>query len=574
MEQQRTFLFLLLIAISFLLWQQWQVDYAPKPPAPVTATSGETGTPVVDEAVPGTSEGEMPVPSGAAASAPAKQPKTVSPVKAKSLGQQIIVETDVYRAVIDTQGGDLKQLDLIKYPVHVETPNKAFRLLDDSPSRNFMAQSGFYVPEDQTLREQTPDRKTVFQTSQTSYKADAGDKPVEVDLSWRNPAGIEFIIRYSFTPGSYLIRVSHIINNQGSAPWQGNVYLRLQRTPPVKENGMAMLPTYTGAVFYSPDERYKKVNFEDIDEANPDGAVRDAIDREFNGGWAAYIEHYFVGAFIPPKDETYRYFTAKLDSKRYLIGMSSPTHEVKPGSKTTVNSELFVGPKLQHVLEKTAPGLELSVDYGWLTFIAKPIFWVLEKIHNLVGNWGWAIILLTIAIKLAFYKLSETSYKSMANMKRIGPRMQQLKERYAGDRQKMNQALMEMYRKEKINPLGGCFPILIQIPVFIALYYVLLESVELRQASWILWFNDLSTKDPYFVLPILMGASMLYQQKLNPAPMDPIQAKVMMFLPIVFTVLFLFFPSGLVLYWVVNNVLSIVQQWYITKHVMAEKKVS
>ena len=573
MEQQRTFLLLLLVGISFLIWQQWQADYGPKPKTTVSETSGEAVLP--DEpgsSTPSSSEGEMPVPS---ASSQTQTSRPASPAKKQpSAGQDVVVETDLVRVVIDTQGGDIKQLDLLKYPVHVETPDQPFRLLDQSAQRNFVAQSGFYVPDNETLREQTPGRKTVYQVAKTQYQITADDQTQNIDLTWRNRAGVEFIIRYSFTPGSYLINVSHIVNNAGSSSWNGNVYLRMQRTPPTDSQGMAMLPTYLGAVYYSPEEKYQKVDFDDIDDANPNGTVRDAINQEFAGGWAAFIEHYFVGAYIPPKDQAYRYFTAKLDNQRYLVGMSSPQHDVAPGTQKEIKSELFVGPKLQNVLEEIAPGLELSVDYGWLTIIAKPLFWVLDKLHGLVGNWGWSIILLTILIKLAFYKLSEASYKSMANMKRVAPRMQQLKERHAGDRQKMNQALMDMYRKEKINPLGGCFPILIQIPVFIALYYVLLESVELRQADWILWFNDLSTKDPYFVLPILMGASMIVQQKLNPTPLDPIQAKMMMFLPVVFTVLFLFFPSGLVLYWVVNNILSITQQWYITKHVMAEKKVT
>jgi len=569
MEQQRTFLFLLLIGISFLIWQQWQADYGPKPQTTVTQTPGKAGIPDTEGMPSPATEGEMPVPVSPGTSKKVTTEPGARPA-AISNGQDVIIETNLFKAIIDTQGGDLKQLDLLKYPLHVDTPDKPYRLLDNSAQRNFIAQSGFYVPDD----EQTPGRKTVYQVAKTEYKITGDDKEQNIDLTWRNQSGIEFIIRYTFAADSYRIKVAHLINNPGRTTWKGNIYLRLQRTPPEKQSGMAMLPTYLGAVYYSPDEKYQKVNFDDIDDANPDGSVRDAIDREFSGGWSAFIEHYFVGAFIPPKDETYRYFTAKLDSQRYLIGMSSPQHVVEPGTQKAIQSELFVGPKLQHILEDTAPGLELSVDYGWLTLIAKPIFWLLEKIHGIVGNWGWAIIFLTILIKLAFYKLSEASYKSMANMKRVAPRMQQMKERYAGDRQKLNQAMMEMYRKEKINPLGGCFPILIQIPVFIALYYVLLESVELRQADWILWFNDLSTKDPYFVLPILMGASMLFQQKLNPAPMDPIQAKMMMFLPVVFTVLFLFFPSGLVLYWVVNNILSIAQQWYITKHVMAEKKVS
>lgn len=567
MEQQRLFLLAVLAALSFMLYLDWQKDYGPKPVQPTTQATLPTEE---RGAAPVQGEQAMPVPSSSAGDTTAK-PSTTAAVTATARGEEIIVETDVYRAVIDSQGGDLRQLDLVKYPVQVDKPEQPFRLLDESGQRNFVVQSGFFVIGDQQAQELTPSRQTVFTSAQSKYQIT--DQARDVDLVWRNREGIEFIIRYTFSPGSYRIKVKHIVNNPGDQKWAGNVYLRLQRTPPVESKSMAALPTYIGPVYYSPDDKYKKINFGDIDDASPkDSSVRDAIDREFTGGWAAMIEHYFVGAWIPPKDVVYRYFTAKLSDSRYLIGLSSPLHEVAPRSRLEVSSDLFVGPKLQKAMEKLAPGLELTVDYGWLTFLAKPLFWILGWIHTLVGNWGWAIILLTLAIKLAFYKLSETSYKSMANMRKLQPKLAAMKQRYGDDKQKMNQAMMEMYKKEKINPLGGCLPILIQIPVFIALYYMLLESVELRQAEWIFWIKDLSVKDPYFVLPIIMGISMLAQQKLNPTPLDPIQAKVMMILPIVFTFLFLFFPSGLVLYWVVNNVLSIAQQWYITNMVIKETK--
>jgi YidC/Oxa1 family membrane protein insertase len=279
------------------------------------------------------------------------------------------------------------------------------------------------------------------------------------------------------------------------------------------------------------------------------------------------LQHYFLGAMIPEADEPQRYYTKTLSNARYVIGMISPPRTVAADAGTTFSTRMFLGPKLQDEMKQVAPGLELTVDYGMLTVLAQPLFWLLKTIHNFVGNWGWAIVLVTVIIKLAFYKLSETSYKSMANMRKMAPRLQSLKERYGDDRQKLNQAMMELYKKEKINPLGGCLPIVVQIPVFIALYWVLLESVELRQAPFMLWITDMSAPDPYYILPLLMGATMLIQQKLNPAPLDPIQAKVMMVLPVVFTVFFAFFPSGLVLYWVVNNALSITQQWVITKRI-------
>ena len=301
----------------------------------------------------------------------------------------------------------------------------------------------------------------------------------------------------------------------------------------------------------------------------------EAYQRSFADGWLSMIQHYFFAAWIPQPEQESTFTTQALTGNgwpRYIARAVSPAYAVAPGATHTFSSSLYVGPKLQHVMEKVAPGLELTVDYGKLTFLAKPIFWLLEKIHALVGNWGWAIIFLTMLIKLAFFKLSETSYKSMANMRKLAPRLQALKERYGDDKQKLNQAMMEMYKTEKINPLGGCLPILVQIPVFIALYWVLLESVELRQAPFMLWLRDLSVADPYFVLPLIMGATMLIQQKLNPAPLDPIQAKVMMLLPIIFTVFFAFFPSGLVLYWVTNTILSIAQQWKINKVVEREAK--
>ena len=572
MEQQRLFLILLLGFISFMLYQSWQQDYAPKPVTTTTQTD-KSSLPESSETAMPAPETEMPVPQTRAEPA-----QTETEVEQKgsvsSKGKVVQVGTDVFKIEIDTQGGDIKRADLIKYPVSIEHPETPFRLMDKSSQRVLMAQNGFQGT-GKAGKNSTPTRQTVYQTSATSYQLQSGEKQLDVELTWKNAAGVEFIIRYTFNAGSYDIQVTHEIVNKSSQAWTGHSYVRLERTPPTESGGLAMMPTYTGAVFYSPDKKYDKIDFDEIDDSRKEGrGYFDAIDREFAGGWVAFIEHYFVTAFIPPKDDVYRYFTHKPtpNGNRYWIGMMSVEKNVQPNESLKTNLQFYAGPKIQDTLEKIAPGLELSVDYGWLTILSKPIFWLMKQIHNVVGNWGWAIILLTLVIKLAFYKLSETSYKSMARMKKLTPRMQQINERYADDRQRKGQAMMELYKKEKVNPMGGCLPILIQIPVFIALYYVLLESVELRQAPWILWYEDLSIKDPYFILPIIMGASMIFQQKLNPTPMDPMQAKLMMFLPIVFTVMFLFFPSGLVLYWVVNNLLSIAQQWYITRIVIAEKR--
>ena len=573
MEQQRLFLILLLGFISFMMYQAWQEDYGPKP-APVRTQTETAGLPGTNEQPVPAANNEMPVPNAQGGTqSPQAQAEETAPARPSS-GKLITVTTDVYKIEIDTQGGDIKKIDLLQYPVSVEQPDMPYRLMDKSGDRNFTAQNGFHVT-GVALANNTPSRQSVYQTSKDEFRLISGEKSIDVDLVWRNAQGVEFVIRYTFTAGSYDIGVTHEINNKSNQPWTGHSYVRLERTPPESSGGLAMMPTYTGAVFYSPDKKYDKIDFDEIDGSRDEGkGFFDAINREFAGGWIAFIEHYFVAAFIPPKDDIYRYFTHKptASGKRYWIGLMSVERNVQPNQSSKTNLQMYAGPKIQDDLEKLAPGLELSVDYGWLTFLSKPIFWLMKQIHNFVGNWGWSIIFLTLLIKLAFYKLSEASYKSMARMKKLTPRMQQINERYADDRQRKGQAMMELYKKEKVNPLGGCLPILIQIPVFIALYYVLLESVELRQAPWILWINDLSIKDPYFVLPIIMGVSMIAQQRLNPTPLDPIQAKMMMILPVVFTFMFLFFPSGLVLYWVVNNLLSIAQQWYITKIVIAEKK--
>ena len=578
MEQQRIFLILLLGMISVMMYFEWQKDYGPKDPA-TTITS--QGTSASDLPSSGTTAQQaddvsMPVPQAQTGPATQAQPTATAEAGATSSGKIITVETDVYKIEIDTQGGTIKQVDLLKYPVSVEEPDNPFRLMGTSSSRIFNAQHGFHVSRsDRKLRSLTPTSNTVFSSAKDNYKLE-GDELI-VELNWTNSVGMLFTERFKFTRGSYSIHVTHEVNNPTQVTWTGHSFVRLERTPPVGSGGgLSMLPTYTGAVYYSPENKYDKIDFDEIDDSLQPGqrGYLDAINSEFAGGWIAMIEHYFVGAFIPPKDDIYRYFTHKpvRGGNRYWIGMMSTEKTIKPNEKLATSLELYVGPKIQKDLEALAPGLELSVDYGWLTFISKPLFWALDKIHGFVGNWGWAIILLTLLIKLVFYKLSETSYKSMARMKKLAPRMKQISDRYADDRQRKGQAIMELYKKEKVNPMSGCLPILIQIPVFIALYYVLLESVELRQAPWILWLDDLSLKDPYFVLPLIMGASMFFQQKLNPPPPDPMQAKMMMMLPFVFTVLFLFFPSGLVLYWVVNNLLSIAQQWYITRVVMIEKK--
>ena len=543
MDNRRLFLYGSLFFVLFLIWQQWQVFKQPP----------QARTEVVAPATDGSNQSRPEdLPRADSQATPASVPKLQQ--TGLNSGGRIQVETDVYRIEIDTLGGDLRRVELLDYPVSVDRPDQPFVLMEDG-RRVFIAQSGLL-----SAQARLPSHHEKYSAGQARYTLEPGRDKLEVRLHWQGDDGIRVDKVYTFHRGRYVIDVRHeLVNGTGQAIGVRQ-YRQLQRSAPTDAEGQRFIYTYTGGVIYSPQEKYEKIKFEKM--------AGEPLDRSFANGWAAMIQHYFVGAWIPDPDETNRYYSKVVDS-RYLLGLMGPEPEqrVEPGQRTELHSRLYVGPKLQDEMAGVAKGLELTVDYGLLTVIAEPIFWLMKWIHGILGNWGWTIIVLTILIKLAFFRLSAASYRSMANMRKLQPRMATLKERYGDDRNRFNQEMMKLYKTEKINPLGGCLPILVQIPVFIALYWVLLESVELRQASFIFWLQDLSTRDPYFVLPLLMGVSMFVQQKLNPAPVDPIQAKVMQALPIVFTVFFAFFPSGLVLYWVVNNILSIAQQWKITRDI-------
>ena len=560
MEQQRLFLTIGLFFLLYLAYDAWQLEFGPKPV--VTPYAQTTNNPAQSTGVPvGANTSAIPQ---SESSIPSSIPSmaTMPVAKAIEQAQRIVVESDVLYLEIDSRGGDVRVVDLTKYPQTNKDDTKPFRLMSDANKDLYIAQSGFAgkSKSDGTVIS-APNHNSIYKVEKTNYKLADGKQTVKVNLFWNSPDNVLFIKSYELERGSYKINVSHSIQNRSGKTWRGNLYQQLQRLDYADENQSSFIYTYTGGVLYSPEDKYQKIDFSDMADEN--------LKRDIKNGWAAMIQHYFLAAWIPPVGEEQSYFTRDVGSDKYIIGMKATNEvQVAKGTSQVLNNTLYVGPKIQQELEIIAPGLELTVDYGVLTFIAKPIFWLLTKIHNFVGNWGWSIILLTMLIKLVFYKLSEASYKSMANMRKVQPRLAAMKERFGDDRQKMNQAMMKMYKEEKINPLGGCLPILVQIPVFISLYWVLLESVELRQADWIFWFTDLSAKDPYFVLPLLMGITMFIQQKLNPPPMDPMQAKIMQALPIVFTIFFAFFPAGLVLYWVVNNTLSIAQQWYITKIVI------
>jgi YidC/Oxa1 family membrane protein insertase len=542
MDNQRLILFIALSFVLLLIWQAWMKDYGTPPSAPSPAT-GEEPRPVA-----GGAEDLPSAVSGESLSAPLAERRPMSQAK------RVRVQTDLLAVEIDTKGGDVRSARLLKYPISAKPDSPPFQLLNDSLPNLFIVQSGLRTPDGAE-----PTHHVVYTAEQDTYRLGAEDDQIIVTLRWRSPEGVDIAKIYTFRRGSYLVEIEHRIRNNSGADWRARQYQQLQRTEPVKSGQSTFIYTYTGGVIYSPEEKYEKIKFDHMAE--------EPLNREITGGWAAMIQHYFLAAWIPPAEGPEQYYSKVVDGSRYVLGMISPTTTIADNDSAAFSSRLYIGPKLQDSLANIAPGLELTVDYGILTVLAQPLFWLLENIHKIVGNWGWSIVLLTLLIKLAFFKLSETSYRSMANMRKLTPRLQSLKERYADDKQRLNQAMMELYKKEKINPLGGCLPILVQIPVFIALYWVLLESVEMRQAPFILWWNDLSSPDPYFVLPVLMGITMLIQQRLNPAPMDPVQAKVMMILPVVFTVFFAFFPQGLVLYWVVNNTLSIAQQWAITRRI-------
>ncbi len=543
MDTMRFILVLALALVSIMLWDAWQRDYGAASPG--AAGSGEAGPLSIEEdlGVPQIKPEDSKTPAFPAAGDPAG-----------TSAQVITVETDVLRLKID-QGGTIVSAELPDYPVSLDKEDQPVVLLDESASLFHVIQSGI-------IGEMAPTHKHAFSSNRTSYSLREGEDVLEVPLTWVSAGGVSVTKIFELARGSYRISLRHVIENKSGSDWEGRQYTQIKRDDPSKE-GRKLLYTYTGAVLSSPDDRYEKISFDDMEDAE--------TDVEISNGWAAMIQHYFVTAILPSdKQATYRYYTRVFSDQFYSIGNVSPALRLAPGQQGQLSGHLYVGPKLQADLEQMAEGLELTVDYGVLWFLAKPLFWCLDRLHGFTGNWGWSIILVTVLLKILFYRLSAAGYRSMANMRRVQPRLVSIRDRYKDDRARLNQAMMQIYKEEKINPFGGCFPILVQIPVFLALYWVLLESVELRQADFILWLSDLSSKDPFYVLPIIMGATMLIQQRLNPAPMDPMQEKVMKALPFIFTVFFAFFPSGLVLYWVTNNILSIAQQWLITKNLEKE----
>jgi len=556
-----------LVFLAYMLWVEWQKDYGPQPAPPEPASVSEARSQSIPS-IPEQPAEDLPTPAEAGSTGRQTQEEGVPAIEAPAAmtGESpfVRVVTDVLEAEIDLVGGTVVSARLLNYPVVLDEPDKKINLLSRHGDNMFIAQSGLLS------HQAAPNHTSQYNSERMEYELSEGAEEIRIPLTWESESGVRVTKAFIFKRGQYDITVRHQLENRSAEAWSGSRYSQLQRSVPDNDDdGGFTNPgrySFNGIAFYSPEEKFEKVDFDEV--------VDDPYRETHSGGWLAMIQHYFFSAWIPPADEEASYSTQELKGNgwpRYIAREVSPQQMAAVGGRTEFSSRLYLGPKLQDQLSDVAPGLEHTVNYGIFTVISKPLYWLLSKIHSVVGNWGWAIVLLTVLIKAAFFKLTEAQYKSMARMRKLQPRIDQLKERYGDDRQRMSQAMMEMYKKEKVNPLGGCLPILIQIPVFIALYWVLLESVELRQAPFILWIDNLSNRDPYFILPLLNAGFMFATQRLTPmAGMDPLQRKMMSMMPLVFSIMFAFFPAGLVLYWATNAGLSLAQQYYITRKIAAQ----
>lgn len=549
MDIRRTVLWMIFSFSLLLLWNNWQIHNG-KPslfggPTP-TASTSEPQAAANNNATPS-------VPSSPAPAAPAASsavPGATAPATARS--EEIVITTDVLRLTFDTMGAQLVRAELLKYPATGQ-PDKPTVLLDRSAGLNYVVQTGVVgAPNGQSFpTHQTPFR---FVSSERQMTGDSLAVAFESESG-----GMKVTKTFTLHRGRYDIDVRHDLANVGAAPVTPALYLQLERDGNDPADTSSFYHTFTGFAVYSEQDKFQKITFSDIEKKKANYV------KQADNGWIAVVQHYFATAWVPPQGKPRNNELLEVQKNLYAARSIEAVGEVAPGAAARVDSHLWVGPQDQKAMAALAPGLELVVDYGWLTIIAKPLFKLMTWLHSILGNWGWTIVALTVLIKALFYPLAAASYRSMARMKQVAPRLQALKEKYGDDKQKLNAAMMEMYRTEKINPLGGCLPMVVQIPVFISLYWVLLASVEMRGAPWILWVHDLSIRDPFFILPAIMMATMFLQIKLNPTPPDPVQAKVMMIMPLVFGGMMFFFPAGLVLYWCVNNTLSIAQQWSITR---------
>ncbi len=541
MDIKRTILWVIFSLAVVMLYDNWQ--RANGNPSMFFPSPATTAAPA---AASGPAAGGAPAP---VAGVPAAAPGMVAAAPAAAAqpsGEKVVVTTDLMKVEIDSVGGILSRLELLK---HKDNDGKPVVLFEHDASRNYLARSGLIGGD--------------FPNHTASYTVEPGTRDLGSanELTVRlvsDKGGVKLVKTYVFQRGSYVVNTRFDVTNASQAPVSPTLYMELARDGS-QIDASKFYSTFTGPAIYTDSDKFNKIAFSDIEKGK---AKVPAVSQD---GWVAMVQHYFASAWIPQQAKPHSFYVQKIDNNFYRVGVQQPLGTVAPGATVSSDARLFAGPQQERMLEGVAPGLELVKDYGWLTILAKPLFWLLEKLHGFLGNWGWSIIALTVLIKLVFFPLSAASYKSMAKMKEVQPRMTAIRERHKGDPQAMNKAMMELYRAEKVNPLGGCLPIVIQIPVFIALYWVLLSSVEMRHAPWIGWIQDLSSPDPWYILPVIMAVSMFIQTKLNPTPPDPIQAKVMLFMPLAFSVMFFFFPAGLVLYWVVNNILSIAQQWQINR---------
>ena len=554
---RRTILWVIFGFSMVLLWDQWQVFNGQKPtffpPAttaakpPAVATTPASSVPAGVAAVPGTTAPVAAVPSAIPATPSADAPAAA--VKK----ERIVISNDVLTLSFDTEGGALAGSVFTKY-ADMNDKSKGFVLLDESNSRVYVAQTGLIGT---SGAPSLPTHKTLMTALPGERKLQPGQNQVEIKFESPAVGGVKLVKTYTLKRGAYDLSVRHDIVNTGGEAVAPQLYLQLVRDGNKPEGESSFYMTFTGPAIYTEAKKYQKVEFSDIEKNKVD------VEKKATNGFVAMVQHYFVSSWILADGLSRDLFMRKVDNNLYAAGMITPLESIAPGASKSIEAKLFIGPQEEKVLEALAPGLELVKDYGWLTILAKPLYWLLDKLYSFIHNWGWAIMALVLLLKIAFYWLNAKAYASMAKMKAINPKIMEMRERLKDRPQEMQVAMMKIYKEEKVNPMGGCFPIMVQIPVFIALYWVLLSSVEMRNAPWVMWIHDLSAPDPYFILPVVMTLTTMLQTALNPAPPDPLQAKLMWFMPLIFSVMFFFFPAGLVLYWITNNVLSIAQQWMI-----------
>jgi YidC/Oxa1 family membrane protein insertase len=550
---RRTILWVIFGFSMVLLWDQWQVYNGHKATFfPSTTQSAKAPAAAASAPAAGAAASSVPAPpsANAAPGTPGAVPAGAPSIAAAATKERVVVNTDVLTLTFDSEGGTLVHSAFTKYKDQVHKED-GFVLLDESANRVYVAQTGLIgsgsFPTHKTLMTVVPGERALKE----------GLNELEVKFESADVGGVKLVKTYTLKRGAYDIAVRHDIVNTGTAAISPQLYMQLVRDGNKPPGESSFYSTFTGPAIYTEAKKYQKVEFKDIENNKVD------VEKQSSNGYVAMVQHYFASAWILGDGIKRDLFFRKVDNNLYAVGMITPLDSIAPGATKTLDSKFFVGPQEEKTLEAISPGLELVKDYGWLTILAKPLYWLLDKLHGFIHNWGWSIVALVLLLKIAFYWLNAKAYASMAKMKAINPKIMEMRERLKDKPQEMQQAMMKIYREEKVNPMGGCFPIMIQIPVFIALYWVLLSSVEMRNAPWIGWIHDLSAPDPFFILPIVMTLTTMLQTALNPAPPDPMQAKLMWFMPLIFSVMFFFFPAGLVLYWITNNILSITQQWVI-----------